>query len=46
MKRSRITISIDDDVLEWITGQQKLGVYYNKSHAFEKIIKNEIIRQK
>ena len=42
MARKRITISIDDKVLDWIDNKVEEGEFFNRSHGIEQSVKRRM----
>ena len=42
LARKRITISIDDKVLDWIDAKVEEGEFFNRSHGIEQSVKRRM----
>ncbi|MCP3682412.1 MAG: hypothetical protein GY861_06940 [bacterium] len=44
--KERITITLDNDILEWIDSKVKERVFASRSHGFEFLIREDSVEEK
>lgn len=45
-KKERIWLYVDKSILEWVYQKMKEKVYADESHCFERLVMEEIIKEK